>query len=351
MAADLESLARTLDRSNMKAVIEGVPNQIRTALAQSLPRIPAGTFTRAVIVGMGGSALPADVVIAVFGEKLLGPVHIVRHYTLPPMDDRTLVIASSFSGSTEETLSAIEGLPRHSKNVVVVTAGGQLQTLADQREFALIRIPVEREPRGFQPRSAVGYFVTFFARVLAAAGLMPEPSPELASVATFLDEMDVRRDAQDVAEWLKDRIPVVYTDERHLMSIARITKIKFNENSKRPAFFNSLPEANHNEMIGYVKPLAKFGALYLNDASSHPKVRQRFQVMADTFQRDGLEHVAFREWTMPGTTLLERTFAALVFAEWCSYVLALLDGFDPTPVDLVEKFKTALVSSSVVRSS
>jgi glucose/mannose-6-phosphate isomerase len=180
---------------------------------------------------------------------------------------------------------------------------------------------------------------------------MPDPAPELASAATFLEEIEVRKDAQDVAEWLKDRIPVVYTDERHLMSVARITKIKFNENSKRPAFFNSLPEANHNEMIGYVKPLAKFGALYINDESSHPKVRQRFQVMAETFRRDGLDHVAFREWTMPGTTLLERTFAALVFAEWCSYSLALLDGFDPTPVDLVEKFKTALVSSAVVRSS
>jgi glucose/mannose-6-phosphate isomerase len=349
--ADFDALAQTLDRSNMKAVIEGVPDQIRTALTQSLPRIPAGTFTSAIIVGMGGSALPADVVISVFGEKLLGPLTIMRHYALPPVDDRTLVIASSFSGSTEETLSAIEGLPRHSKNVVVVTAGGQLQTLADQREFALIRIPVEREPRGFQPRSAVGYFITYFARVLAAAGLMPDPAPELASAATFLEEIEVRKDAQDVAQWLKDRIPVVYTDERHLMSVARITKIKFNENSKRPAFFNSLPEANHNEMIGYVKPLAKFGALYINDESSHPKVRQRFQVMAETFRRDGLDHVAFREWTMPGTTLLERTFAALVFAEWCSYTLALLDGFDPTPVDLVEKFKTALVSSAVVRSS
>jgi glucose/mannose-6-phosphate isomerase len=348
--ADLGSLAQTLDRSNMKAVIEGVPDQIQTALNQSLPRIPSGPFTRAVIVGMGGSALPADVVISAFGEKLRGPVTVVRHYHLPPVDEQTLVIASSFSGSTEETLSAVEGLPRGLKNAAVVTAGGQLQTLGDQRGFAVIRIPVEREPRGFQPRSAVGYFVTYFARVLSAAGLMADVGAELGSVSSFLRQIQVRKDAEDVAVWVQDRIPVVYTDERHLMSIARIAKIKFNENAKRPAFFNALPEANHNEMIGYVKPLAKFGALYLHDESSHPKVRQRFQVMAETFRRDGLEHVAFREWTMPGTTLLERTFAALVFAEWCSYTVALLDGFDPTPVDLVEKFKAALVSS-VVRSS
>ena len=348
---DLASLAQKLDRSNMKAVIEGVPDQITTALAQPLPKIPTGPFTGAVIVGMGGSALPADVVYSAFGETMRGPLAIVRHYNLPPVDERTLVIASSFSGSTEETLSAIEGLRRHATNVVVVTAGGQLQTLADQRDFPLIRIPVEREPRGFQPRSAVGYFVTFFARVLAAAGLMPDAAAQLESVASFLRRIRVRADAEETAAWLKDRIPVVYTDERHLMSIARITKIKFNENAKRPAFFNALPEANHNEMIGYVRPLGQFGALYLNDETSHPRVRQRFQVMAETFRRDGLDHVAFREWNMPGGSLLERTFAALVFAEWCSYTLALLDGFDPTPVDLVEKFKTALVAASVARSS
>jgi glucose/mannose-6-phosphate isomerase len=342
---DFASLAQAHDRSNMKAVIEGVPAQIRTALAQSLPRVPEGPFDRAIIVGMGGSALPADVVREVFGDRLRAPLAIVRHYNLPPVDERTLVIASSFSGGTEETLSAVEGLRRHSKNVVVVTAGGQLHTLADQREFALIRIPVEREPKGFQPRSAVGYFSTFFSRVLAAAGVMDDVSEDLASAAAFLGGIDVRGEAEDAAIWLKDRIPVVYTDERHLNSIARIAKIKFNENAKRPAFFNALPEANHNEMIGFVKPIGQFGLLYLDDPTSHPRVRQRFQVMADTFGRDGLAHVAFRAWSMPGSTLLERTFAALLFAEWCSYCLALLDGFDPTPVDLVEKFKAALVSA------
>jgi len=221
-----------------------------------------------------------------------------------------------------------------------------LQTVAGERGFPMIRIPVEREPRGFQPRSAVGYFVTFFARVLAAAGLMADPAPELDAVASFLNRIPIRKDAEDAARWLNERIPVAYTDERHLMSIARIVKIKFNENAKRPAFFNALPEANHNEMIGYVKPLAKFGVVYFHDESSHPRVRQRFRVMAETFRRDGLDHVAFREWTMPGSTLLERTFAALVFAEWCSYSVALLDGFDPTPVELVEKFKKALVEFS-----
>jgi len=341
-----EALAQKLDHSNMRAVIEGLPTQIQTALAQPMPAIRPGPFARVVIIGMGGSALPADVVLAVFGSQLRVPLTIVRNYALPAVDERTLIIASSFSGSTEETLSAIECLPSSFRNVVVVTAGGRLRALADQRGYPVIRIPIELETPRFQPRSAVGYLLTYFARVLAAAGVMSDQTDALASASLFLRGLDVRKDAEDVATWLKDKIPIIYTDEQHLMSVARLTKIKFNENSKRAAFFNSLPEANHNEMIGFVLPLARFGVLYLHDAASIPRIRQRFQVMSQIFRRDGLDHVDFREWEIPGDTTLQKTLSALLFAEWCSYTLALLDGFDPTPVDLVERFKTELVSTS-----
>jgi len=344
--SELEALAAQLDHSNMRVVIEGIPRQIETALAQTLPPLPGGPFTRAIIAGMGGSALPADVVVATCSDRLLVPVTVVRNYRLPPVDEHCLVIASSFSGSTEETLSTVEHLPRDLKNVVVVTSGGKLQAIAQQRGYGLIRIPVEREPAGFQPRCAVGYSVTYFMRALAAAGLMPDPAAEMTSVASFLRSVDVRKDAEETARWLKDKIPVVYTDERHMMSIGRLSKIKLNENAKRAAFFNSIPEANHNEMIGFVQPVARFGVLYLHDRTSMPRIRQRFRVMADIFARSQLAHVSCREWTIPGETTLERTFAALVFSEWASYSLALLDGFDPTPVDLVEGFKTALVADS-----
>jgi glucose/mannose-6-phosphate isomerase len=135
---------------------------------------------------------------------------------------------------------------------------------------------------------------------------------------------------------------VVYTDQAYVQSVARIAKIKFNENSKRPAFFNALPEANHNETIGFRKDLGRFGILYLHDPASHPRVRLRFQVMERVFREQGIANVALREWVMPGQSRLEKIFGALTFADWCSYTLALLDGVDPTPVPLVERFKRAL---------
>ena len=155
----------------------------------------------------------------------------------------------------------------------------------------------------------------------------------------------MRPEAADLATWLGDRIPVIYTDDGHLMSVARIAKIKFNENAKRPSFFNAFPELNHNEMIGFTVPLGKFAALYLHDPASVPRIRKRFDVMCEVFVRDHIDNVAFRSWEMPGSTRAERVFAALAFADWCSYYVALLGGFDPTPVPLVESFKQELSRS------
>ncbi|MBI4774963.1 MAG: hypothetical protein HY788_12430 [Deltaproteobacteria bacterium] len=341
--SDLRKLAELHDHSHMAEVISRIPDQIDIGLAEEFPRIQKGPFRQAIIAGMGGSALPVDVVLDAFCGKIRVPVRSLRHYNLPvEVDDSTLFIASSFSGTTEETLSAIQGFPKNAGNVVVVTGGGELSAIARERGYPLVRIPKEREPEGFQPRSAVGYFVVSFARILFEAGVMDDPRPDLAALPAFLREAPIRKEAEETAAWIKNRIPIVYTDEIHLSSVARVAKIKFNENSKRPAFFNALPEANHNEMIGFSKPLADFALIYLHDPDSHPKIRRRFDVMNKVFSKRQLNHVDFRMWNMPGATRVQRIFAALVFVDWCSYALALLDGIDPTPVDLVESFKQEL---------
>jgi len=345
----LAALAERLDHSGMATVIERTPIHIEIALQQELPTIPPGPFDQVIIAGMGGSALPAELVIDAFSERLKVPLRVVRHYVLPSsVNERTLVIVSSFSGNTEETLSVVEPFPEKATNLVVITAGGRLAKLSRERGYSLIEIPYKREPEGFQPRSAVGYFATYFARVLSAAGLLDDPIADLQSVIGFFREAQIRPAAEEFASWLGQRIPVIYTDEVHRMSIARTAKIKFNENSKRPAFFNGLPEANHNEMIGFSnRGIGDFGILYLHDPASHPRIRERFNVMKKVFLREGLQNVAFREWEIPGETKIQRIFAAINFADWCSYTVALLDGVDPTPVALVESFKQVLAEEPV----
>jgi bifunctional phosphoglucose/phosphomannose isomerase len=303
---EILSLAGKYDKFNMARVIETTAEQIAYALsAPDLPDLGGRSFERAVIAGMGGSALPVEVLQDAFSDQLRAPLRAWRHYG----------------------------------------PGEDLAELARERGYPVVRIPVEREPDGFQPRSATGYMVTYMARILAAAGILEDPAPALKSLVAFLRALDVRSEAEEVAYWFGDRIPIFYTDATHESSVARIAKVKHNENSKRPAFFNCLPEANHNEMIGLERPFGEFACLYLRDPDSHSCVHLRFKAMREVFGKRKIDHIEFREWTMPGGNRLEKIFSGLMFADWSSYTLALLDGQDPTPVPLVQEFKQTLDGS------
>ncbi len=343
MDRDLRELARAHDHYDMAGVIERMPGQIEHALAdEAFPAIPSGPFQRVVVAGMGGSALPVDVLLGGFEGRFNAPVTVCRHYATSAPAEGTLVIGSSFSGNTEETVTCLEQLLDAGATGVVLTAGGRLAEIAAQRDLPLVSIPAAREGEGFQPRCATCYVVTYLARILSAAGVLEAPEADLAALPAFLRGLQVREDAEAIAGWFGDRLPVIYTDERHLASLARITKIKLNEHAKRPAFFNALPEANHNETIGFSATHGRFALLYLHDPASHPRVQQRYDVMRQVFTERGMDHMDLRQWTMPGDTDLEKLFAAQTFGEWCAYTCALLAGIDPTPVPLVEEFKRLL---------
>lgn len=347
----LDSL-KVIDGQNMAEVIKRTPDQIEYALKDTnMPKIKNKLFDKAILIGMGGSALPVEVLHDAFEEDLCKPLLVSRQYDLPyEIDDKTLIIGSSYSGSTEETVMAIEDVSIKFPNltVVVITAKKEsaLAKYATKRSFPIIRIPSEREPKNFQPRCATGYFVTYLSRLLADVGILKSPEPELERLVHFLGGLsEIREQAEEMAFWIGDRIPLFYTDAKYERSIARIAKIKHNENAKRPAFYNSLPEANHNEMIGLTGKFGKFACIYLADPKSNPKIHKRFKIMKKAFHEREYDHVIFNKWEIPGETNLEKIFASLMFSDWCSYTLALLNGHDPTPVEFVEYFKKALEAS------
>ncbi len=341
---DFKRLAGKYDKFDMAGVIERTPGQIEFALTDpGFPVIKAGSFDKVIIVGMGGSGLPLDVLSGGFHGRLCKPVYLVQHYDCPyPVDAQTLVIAISFSGNTEEVISAVTEMSRTGAAILAMAAGGKLAQLAAAGGYPFVRIPKEREGKEFQPRCATGYIVTYLARILAATGILVDPRPQLAALVPFLRSLDIRAEAEEMARWFAQRIPVIYVDEPYRRALGRIFKIKLNENAKRPAFYNSLPEANHNEMIGFTQPDGSFALLYLRDPNSNERVHSRFAVMKKIFSRGGFDHVILREWTLPGETRLEKIFAGIMFADWCSYAAALLDGIDPTMVSLVEDFKIEL---------
>jgi len=340
-ADDIQTLATRFDHFGLARVIENMPGQIEYALTD--PEFPPLSLPRprkVVVAGMGGSALPVEVLLGAFTGRFTAPVEACRHYAYAGADGDTLVVASSFSGNTEETIECFEDVLRQGARGVVLTAGGKLAEMARDRDLPLVLVPAAREGEGFQPRCATGYVVTYLARILGAAGVLERPEQVLQPLPAFLRRLSLRQQGEDVARWIGDRVPVFYTDEHHLAAVARITKIKINEHAKRAAFFNALPEANHNETIGFTAPFGPFALLYMHDPDSHPRILRRFEVMQEVFA--GSDHMDFCMWTMPGETAAEKVFAAGVFGEWCAYACALLGGIDPTPVPLVEDFKQKL---------
>lgn len=340
----MKNLQRQYDKYNMAGVIERLPNQIETVLASDIPRINSQPVDKVILAGVGGSVLAADIINDAFADKLKVPLQIDRYFTLPAdITKNTLFIISSVSGNTEEPLEVLEEARAVSNNIAVLTGGGKLFSLGMNGNYPTMRIPVEKEPNGFQPRSALGYSVTYLTRFLYENGLMENPMPELTAVPDFLRSLiNIRAEAEELAGKLMRKIPLVYTDELHQLSVARIAKIKFNENAKVPAFFNSLPEINHNEMLGFLARVSEFAAIYLHDPTSHPSIKVRYDIIQMAFKEKNIQNVDFHTWTMPGKITIEKVFAALLFTDWCSYSLALLNKTDPTSVNFIEEFKKSL---------
>ncbi len=338
------------DRSDMASVIRRMYDQVDYARTDStFAPLKDRQVRNAIVVGMGGSALPVDVLNAAFEEALDRPVAVARHYRLPrSVDADTLIILSSFSGNTEETLTVARALPANATTVVIRPAGGRLADLGAARGYPVILVPRLREVAGFQPRCATGYMVTYLARALMDTGLMNDVTGQLEDLSAFLRTLDLSDQGLAFARRLGQRTPVFYTDDCYERSVGRIAKIKFNENAKRPAFFSALPEANHNEMIGFSGRSGSYTFAFFGEPATDEigrAVNQRFEVMKELFRRERYTHVAFDQWTMPGRTRLQRIFGTLTYVDWITYWAALLDGNDPTPVRLVEDFKRQLEAS------
>ncbi|MEK7180944.1 MAG: bifunctional phosphoglucose/phosphomannose isomerase [Patescibacteria group bacterium] len=286
-----------------------------------------------IVVGMGGSAFPAEILKTAHPE-----LNITNHrsYDLPHLTSniqrQTLVITSSYSGTTEETLSSFEKAIKQKLNLTAVTMGGKLLALAKKYKVPYIQIPDTK----IQPRMSTGFFVAAFSKLI---GLKNEK--ELASLSKTLKPIAWQKKGKALSENLWDQLPVIYASEKN-SAIAQVWKIKFNENGKIPAFWNFLPEMNHNEMTGYdaTKTTASLSSnlhlIFLEDSSDHPRIKKRFSVTKKILGAKGLNLTSV---PLSGKNIWEKVFNSLLLADWASLYLARYYGNDPEQVPMVEEFK------------
>lgn len=317
----------------MREVILNFPKQFKEGLKRAAEIKVEGEFEKIVISGMGGSALPANLLITYLADFKL-PIFIHRSYGLPALaNQKSLAIFISFSGNTEETISAFkEGRKRKLKRVII-TSGGKLAKLAEAENIPLALLPQVK----IQPRLAIGYLFSALLKVLANSKIIDDKSEEILAMAENLKPEILEKPGQNLAKKLINKIPLIYCSNR-LKILARIWKIKFNENSKIMAFWNYFPELNHNEIEGF-SAFKNFSVIILRDKADHPKILKRMELTADLFKEKGVE-VDFLE--IEGKNILEKIFNNLILSDWTSYYLAKEYQVDPEKVELIEELKRKL---------
>ncbi len=297
-----------------------------------------------VLSGMGGSALPG--VFLQSWPGLTVPFEISRNYDIPNyVDKNTLFIASSYSGNTEESLSALAAAEERGAQIVVISAGGKLLERAKEKKYPLFVIP-----GGIQPRMTSLYFLVAFVEMLEPLGLVEKGSkamlPTVArwvkdKVTAWTAEVPVHANApKQIALELMGKTAIVYSGPK-MFPVANKFKICLNENAKNLAWVNQYPEFNHNEFIGWSShPTQKpFAIVEIRSDLEHDRVQRRFEVSEKLLSGKRPAPIVIRP---EGETVLEQLIWTTIHNDFISIYLALLNGVNPTPVDLVEKLKAEL---------
>jgi len=338
-----------IDRSNLRQVIIDFPDQFKTGISLARKIKLDGNFKKITISGMGGSALPGDLLkiycddlLSQDGENYFLEITVNRYYTLPyeSYTPENLNIIASYSGNTEETISSLEEIRKRNLPFMAIASGGKLEKLSQKYKMPFIKLPSPNQ--AFQPRMATGYFFGVLIQILINQNLIPDISSRIISEAEKLKiDMDKReKEGMKLSDMIQGKTPVIYASSKY-KSIAMVWKIKINENAKTPAFFNFLPEADHNEMVGFTLPQGKFFVIMLKDPSDDPRNQRRFKATSDIIAQTGVDSYII---DMEGKSVFEKMFKSISLADWTSYYLALSYNQDPTPVESVEKLKKILAS-------
>jgi len=343
---------REKDPGNMYNSIFDLPEHLEEGLRLCQKwEIDPSEFTdikNIVVIGMGGSAMGGDLVRSYLRSKLMIPFQICRHYELPEyVDDETLVIVSSYSGNTEETLSALDDAIDRKSMLVSITTGGLLNEVTKIND-----IPTLILPEGLQPRAALGYSFTPIVAFLEKIGLLKNGINEIKKTATtlkkyrdnYIEDVDTDKNmAKKLAQRIQGKTIIIYTGPTITDAIGYRWKCQLCENSKIMAFNNQFAEFNHNELVGWSDQIKDFAeqivVLYLRDFDDHPRIKARMDIVKGVIEQYEVKVI---EIYSRGDSVLERMFSLIQIGDFASYYLAILNEEDPTPVKIIDYLKTSL---------
>ncbi len=339
----------TADAGGMLQSIASLGDQLERGYeaARGAADLPSGEGVRNVVVcGMGGSGIAGDVVRTLYADRARVPIVVCKGYALPEfVDHNTLVVAVSFSGNTEETVTAFGYAVEIGARTVAVSAGGELEARAKEEGVPHVAVPGDVG----MPRAALGYLCAAPIGVLDAAGLVPDARAGVAEAAEALRVEDERlgpdrplaeNEAKAIAAWIGDRTPIVWGPEGLGEAVALRWKNQFNENAKVPAFAATLPELDHNDVEGWGEGGGiGYAVLVLRPGHAARWVDRRVAATLRVLEGSGL---AYREVRGREGSAIARVFTLASLGDHASVYLAVLRGVDPTPVPVLTRLKEEL---------
>lgn len=305
---------------------------------------------KAVVFGMGGSAIGADVIRSVFAPELKVPVHIVNDYNSPAfVDNKTLVIASSYSGNTEEVESATKQALAKKAKVVVISAGGNLQTFARKNKLPALIFSAKNNPCG-SPRMGLGYSVVGQLAIFAKLGFLNISSKDIVLIIKTINKYEgifgvknsIKNNfAKQIAQKIQER-NVWYVASEHLLGNAHVAANQMNENGKRFGGYFALPELNHHLLEGMLNPKSNKNSLLfvlLESKLYHPRNQKRYGITKKVLDKNSIQTVSY---SCEEKTKIGQMCEILVLGGYVSFYSAVLAGIDPTPIPFVDFFKSEM---------
>lgn len=351
---DFEQLKQA-DKENMFQILSDFHTQLNKAweIGKNSPVFETTHKPESIaILGMGGSAIGGDLLRS-YSQHTDGADHlkifINRTYDLPGfVDENFHVIASSYSGGTEETLNSFTQATKRTKNLLSISSGGELRDFSKENNILVVEIP-----GGMQPRCALGYSFVVLLNLMMRSGAFKDnaivqtnkglsESIKLIENKSAVYSNKNNNPAFELAEKIYGKIPVIYSASERFDTVNLRWRGQFQENAKHLAFGGLLPEMNHNEINGWTLPADmqdKFIFIFLEDKEDHPRIKIRFQALENVLKKQGKDLIRL---TFDGETLLARMLDSIYLADWTSYYLALLYDQDPTAIPVITELKNYL---------
>ena len=326
----------------MEKLIAAFPENISEALniaSKSTFKTPQNEIQNIVICGMGGSGIGGRLVAKWVEDELTVPVYVINDYMLPKfVSKNSLVIGSSYSGNTEETISAIEEAINVGAHIVGICSGGKLQALCTENNFDVVIVP-----GGNPPRTALAFSITQLINILVNYGMVSADrlaELEAARQAIVSGENVIKDEAQKIAEFLKGNVGILYGTTKYEPVLIRARQ-QFNENSKLLCWHHALPEMNHNELVGWGGGDERFATLFFTGDDLHRRNARRMEITKEVIRKKSSKVM---EVKAVGNSNIERSLYLINIVDWASLYLSGLKGVDPIDIEVIDYLKGELAN-------